>query len=73
VEGESYPLAHDNVDLEPVVREAVMLELPIAPVCREDCKGLCPTCGVNRNDTSCNCDNEVKDPRWSALDTLRDP
>jgi uncharacterized protein len=71
VEGESYPLEHDSVDLEPVVREAVMLELPIAPVCSNDCKGLCPTCGVNRNETACTCDNEVRDPRWSALDSLR--
>ena len=72
VEGESYKLEHDSVDLEPVVREAVMLELPIAPVCSEDCKGLCPNCGINRNEATCDCDTEVKDPRWAVLDGLKD-
>jgi uncharacterized protein len=71
-EGETYPLDRDVADLEPLVREALMLEMPIAPLCREDCKGLCPNCGANRNETDCGCDVEVTDPRWAALDVLKD-
>ncbi len=69
-EGESYPLQHDEIDLEPLAREAVMLELPQAPLCREDCQGLCPTCGADRNESTCSCE-PATDPRWSVLDELR--
>lgn len=69
-EGESYPLQHDEIDLEPLAREAVMLELPQAPLCREDCQGLCPGCGVDRNEDTCSC-SPTMDPRWSVLDELR--
>src|SRR4029078_7025682 len=72
VEGETYKLEHDHIDIEPLVREAVMLELPIAPLCRENCKGLCPNCGTNWNEANCDCDREAKDPRWSALDVLKE-
>ena len=67
---ETYPLQHGEVDLEPMAREAVMLELPQAPLCREDCLGLCPTCGVDRNEGSCDCAPAI-DPRWAVLDRLR--
>jgi len=69
---ETYPLGGDQVDLEPLVRDAVLLELPLAPLCADDCQGLCPVCGVNRNQTSCTCAAEARDPRWSALDELKD-
>lgn len=69
---ETYPLVGDEVDLEPLVRDAVLLELPPAPLCRDDCRGLCPTCGANRNEESCGCE-APRDPRWSALDVLRLP
>lgn len=68
---EAYPLVGDELDLEPLARDAVLLELPLAPLCVEDCQGLCPTCGANRNTESCDC-TPPADPRWSALDTLRD-
>ena len=68
---ETYPLLGDQIDLEPLVRDAVLLELPLAPLCSEECQGLCPVCGVNRNETSCTCAAEARDPRWSALDQLR--
>lgn len=68
---ETYPLQDDQVDLEPLVRDAVLLELPLAPLCADDCQGLCPVCGVNRNQTSCTCAAEARDPRWAALDELR--
>ena len=57
--------------LEDVVREQVLLSLPDRSLCREDCQGLCPRCGGNRNETSCNCAEAEIDPRWSALQGLR--
>jgi len=69
---DTYPLGHDEVDLESLVRDAVLLELPLAPLCAPDCAGLCPTCGVNRNTESCSC-GAARDPRWDALDVLRVP
>ena len=61
----------DQIDLAPVVREYVLLELPEAPLCRDDCAGICPECGADRNETSCACDTSVRDLRWSALEGLR--
>ena len=69
---ETYPLVGDELDLEPLVRDAVLLELPQAPLCRPDCRGLCPFCGVNRNEEACGCE-APPDPRWGALDVLRMP
>ncbi len=53
--------------LEDVVREQVLLSLPTRTLCKEDCKGLCPSCGQNLNNASCNCDPAAADPRWNAL------
>jgi len=80
-EGESYPLKGDRVDLAPLVTEALLLNLPLAPLCRDDCAGLCPTCGADRNVGpggpnaevgDCGCDPNPPDPRWAALDVLKD-
>jgi uncharacterized protein len=71
VEGETRQLHDTVVDLTELTRDAVLLDLPIAPLCREDCAGLCPTCGANRNETTCDCVVDTKDPRWAALDDLR--
>lgn len=68
---ETYKLRGDQLDLEPLVRDAVLLELPQAPLCSEACEGLCPTCGIDRNKASCTCETESIDPRWAALDVLR--
>ena len=68
---EAYPLTGDELDLEPLARDAVLLDLPLAPLCREDCAGLCPRCGANLNTETCDC-APVGDPRWAALDALRD-
>jgi uncharacterized protein len=68
---ETYKLKGDQLDLEPLVRDAVLLELPQAPLCAEACAGLCPTCGANRNEGACTCVTETTDPRWAALDVLR--
>jgi uncharacterized protein len=56
--------------LEDVLREQVLLSLPVRTLCKPDCKGLCPHCGVNRNSQACNCAGD--DPRWEALAGLRD-
>jgi uncharacterized protein len=66
-----YVLTDDLLDLEPLARDAVLLELPLAPLCSEGCKGLCGRCGANLNLESCACKDPI-DPRWSALDQLRD-
>jgi uncharacterized protein len=73
-DGESYPMGHDRIDLEPLAREALTLDLPLAPLCAEDCRGLCPTCGADLNQGDCDCPPADADPRWAALDVLlRDP
>lgn len=56
-----------EIDLSPAVREQVLLSAPASPLCREDCKGLCPKCGKDLNDGDCGCDRKAIDPRWSAL------
>jgi uncharacterized protein len=68
--GETYLFDQDVIDLEPLVRDALLLDLPAAPLCREDCAGLCPECGIDRNDASCDCGTEELDPRWAALRSL---
>ena len=68
---DAFELVGDQLDLRPMVRELVLLDLPEAPVCREDCAGLCPTCGVDRNEVSCGCTTTATDPRWDALGALR--
>ena len=55
------------VDLRPAVRENWLLSAPAYVQCREDCKGLCPTCGTNLNESTCNCSTNETDPRWDAL------
>jgi len=67
---ETYPLEDDEVDLEPLVRDAVLLELPVTSLCRPDCKGLCPSCGADWNEGPCDC-RAPADPRWAPLDVLR--
>ena len=68
---QTYPLMGDELDLEPLARDAVLLELPLAPLCKEGCLGLCPLCGTDLNEGGCGCPAEVADPRWAALDVLR--
>lgn len=67
---DAFPLAGEQVDLAPMVREALLLELPLAPLCRADCAGLCTECGADRNQGDCGCATPVSDPRWAALDAL---
>ena len=61
----------DFLDLTAEVRESIILALPGYPVCREDCKGLCATCGVDLNKRTCKCRKAAtRDSQWAALDTL---
>jgi uncharacterized protein len=57
--------------LEDVLREQVLLALPLKVTCRPDCKGLCPHCGKNLNQEPCPCSTEIEDPRWAALKEVR--
>ncbi|MGD0730358.1 MAG: DUF177 domain-containing protein [Terracidiphilus sp.] len=61
----------DGLWLEDVLREQVLLSLPVKTLCKPDCKGLCPRCGENRNSQACHCDEGPNDPRWEALAGLR--
>lgn len=61
----------DEVDLTPLVREQLVLALPTRPLCREDCQGLCPECGANRNETRCRCTGAPADLRLAVLHQLR--
>lgn len=70
--GDEYPLRPEGaIDVEPMVRDAVMLALPFSPLCRPDCLGLCERCGGDRNAGECTCSDAVTDPRWAALDRLQ--
>jgi len=61
----------DGILLEDVLREQVLLALPLKITCREDCKGLCPHCGRNLNQEQCSCVAPAEDPRWAALKEIR--
>jgi len=61
----------DGLLLEDVLKEQILLALPVKQVCRANCKGLCPQCGKNLNVESCDCVNSMPDPRWSALEDIR--
>ena len=67
---EAYLVENDFVDLAPLAHNAILLDLPLAPLCREDCQGLCPYCGIDRNEATCECQAPV-DSRWATLDGLR--
>lgn len=57
----------------PIVEERIQLAVPMKPLCRPDCQGLCPQCGTDRNSGKCDCAPKTDDPRWEALKVLRKP
>jgi uncharacterized protein len=65
-------LRGDLIDLEPALRDAVVLALPNHPLCRDDCPGLCPDCGVHWDDLPDDHSHEQADPRWAALSRLKE-
>lgn len=68
---DEYRLESELIDLEPVIRDALVLALPLSPLCRDDCPGLCPDCGVRLADAgSDHQHNGAVDPRWAALQGL---
>lgn len=67
-----FPFDGEKIDLEPLIREQFVLAVPFAPLCSEDCKGLCPQCGIDRNTGTCNCEKPI-DPRLAALKGLKLP
>lgn len=67
---EAYPIEDGRLDLVPMTRETVLLDLDAERLCRDDCAGLCPVCGIDLNIDECDCDTTVRDHRWAALDGL---
>jgi uncharacterized protein len=61
----------DEIDLNELLREQFYLALPMKPLCREECRGLCPQCGTNLNTGSCDCAPEWVDPRLAALKNVK--
>ena len=60
-----------GIELADVIREQVLLALPMHRLCREDCRGICPVCGANRNESACACETRAADERWAALRGLK--
>jgi uncharacterized protein len=60
-----------TIDLDPILREQVLLALPMNVVCREDCKGLCPSCGKDLNEGPCRCEPRAVDPRLAVLKDIK--
>ena len=71
VEEDSYRVDGTDVDLEPMLRDALVLGLPLNPLCRPECRGLCAGCGRNLNEGECDCTHDDADPRWAQLDEVR--
>jgi uncharacterized protein len=60
----------ESIDVDEIVREQVLLAVPARALCQQDCKGICPTCGADRNAATCDCEASEIDPRWAALKKL---
>lgn len=70
---ERLPLSHDCIDVDDILEQSLFGALPTKVLCKEDCKGLCPVCGCDRNETVCDCQQEDIDPRLAVLkDFLKD-
>lgn len=66
-----FPKGALELDISKYIRDTIHLEIPTISICRQDCKGLCLTCGVNLNTSKCKCKPNQNDGRWGALDQLR--
>ncbi len=60
----------DAIDVDEIVKEQILLAVPTRTLCRPDCKGICPNCGINKNTGDCACETKEVDPRWAALKNL---
>jgi uncharacterized protein len=65
-------VADEALETRPIVLEQLQLNIPMKPLCRVDCKGLCPRCGADRNASECSCAAAAPDPRWAALGELKE-
>ncbi len=70
-DGDAYRIEGLEIHLEQMLRDACALALPLNPVCSQGCKGLCATCGIDLNESSCDCAEQDMDPRWAPLAALR--
>jgi uncharacterized protein len=61
----------EGLDVDEIVKEQILLAVPTRMLCREDCKGICPECGIDRNTGECSCGADNIDPRWAALKNLK--
>ena len=69
---DAYPITGEQLELLEMARENILLAVPLAPLCRPDCPGLCPQCGADLQTDPCACSPARRDDRWAVLDTLRD-
>lgn len=67
IENDAFIYESDLLDITEPVRESLLLAVPLQSLCREDCRGLCPVCGADRNEGDCGCDATTVDPRLAAL------
>ena len=65
------PFDGKTIDLDPIIREQVLLALPVSVLCREDCKGLCTVCGEDLNEKDCGCERKVVDVRLAKLKDIK--
>jgi len=72
-EQDIYPIntSSTEIDVTESIKETLLVSLPVKRLCKTDCKGLCPVCGINLNFETCSCKTEKIDPRWEALKKLR--
>ncbi|MBA2530124.1 MAG: DUF177 domain-containing protein [Euzebyales bacterium] len=68
-----YEIADGVIDLDTLLRDALVPAVPFRALCRPDCQGLCASCGANRNEGGCDCTQTTTDERWAALEGLRLP
>ena len=68
---DAYAIENDQINLLPMVRENLLLAIPVGPLCTEDCAGFCPQCGADLREGACGCSPAPADDRWSALDALK--
>ena len=70
-EDQLWPIREDQADLAEAVLNEIWFRCPMQPLCRPDCRGLCPVCGVDLNQQSCSCGKDDIDPRWEKLKNLK--
>jgi uncharacterized protein len=70
VETRSFNAEQESIVLDDEVRQTLLLGLPLKTLCRDDCRGLCSSCGADLNKDECNCEQETIDPRWQKLAEL---